>query len=356
MTKRRVLARLLPSLVVVVCAGVTGRSDAQTSYCTQTADTMLEACKASVADDGAVGRAVCLNITGTRSRNTCLDDLVDSEDEAIKLCEGQHDSRLAACGVLGEARYAPDVRPSRFDNPRRPSHPNPYFPLEVGQHWEYRTATQVNTVDVVNETKRIAGVDCIVFRDLVFEGGFIHEATDEWYAPAKDGSVWYFGEEVKDFETFAGDHPLRPELVSIDGSFKAGRDGDKPGVIALPSPKAGDAYLEEFSLGNAEDVTEILSTTYSYGNNPALDEGVPGQLAERFCAGDCVVTKNYSLLEPGLFARKYYARGVGTILEVENTGEVVQLVSCNFDQRCGNLPKPDRTEGGRARSHRRLRH
>ena len=102
-------------------------------------------------------------------------------------------------------------------------------------------------------------------------------------------------------------------------------------------------------------MTEILSTTYSYGNDPALDEGVPGQLAERFCAGDCVVTKNYSLLEPGLFARKYYARGVGTILEVENTGEVVQLVSCNFDQRCGNLPKPDRPEGERARSHRRLR-
>ncbi|PYT17524.1 MAG: hypothetical protein DMF51_02205 [Acidobacteria bacterium] len=102
----------------------------------------------------------------------------------------------------------------------------------------------------------------------------------------------------------------------------------------------GDVYLEEFSLGNAEDVTEILSTTYSYGHDPVLDEGVPRVLAQRFCAGNCVVTKNYSLLEPGLFARKYYARGVGTILEVENTGEVVQLVSCNFDSRCANLPTP----------------
>jgi hypothetical protein len=40
----------------------------------------------------------------------------------------------------------------------------------------------VNTVDIVNETKRIAGVTCLVFRDLVFEGGLIHEATDDWYA------------------------------------------------------------------------------------------------------------------------------------------------------------------------------
>ena len=133
---------------------------------------------------------------------------------------------------------------------------------------------------------------------------------------------------------------MRPELVIIDGSFKAGRDGDKPGIIALASPKVGDVYLEEFSLGNAEDVTEILSTTYSYGHDPVLDEGVPGALAQRFCAGNCAVTKNYSLLEPGLFARKYYARGIGTILEVENTGEVVQLVNCNFDRRCANLPTP----------------
>jgi hypothetical protein len=183
-------------------------------------------------------------------------------------------------------------------------------------------------------------VSCLVFRDVVSEGGVVHEATDDWYAPAKDGSVWYFGEEVKDFEAFKGDKPSRSEFVSIEGSFKAGRDGDKPGIIALASPKVGDVYLEEFSLGNAEDVTEILSTTYSYGHDPVLDEGVPQVLAQRFCAGNCVVTKNYSLLEPGLFARKYLARGVGTILEVENTGEVVQLVNCNFDSRCANLPTP----------------
>ena len=52
------------------------------------------------------------------------------------------------------------------------------------------------------------------------------------------------------------------------------------------------------------------------------------------------MTKNSSLLEPGLFARKYYARGIGTILEVENVGDVVQLVNCNFDRRCANLPNP----------------
>ena len=341
MAKVRLCALWTAGIAVAICLAFTGRSGAQSGgYCTQTADTLLDACRASVLADGAVGKAICINVTAPSAQKTCLDDLADSQDEANALCVGQHDTRLAACEVLGEDRYDPDFRPARFDNPRRPSHPNPYFPLGVGKHWEYRSATQVNTVDVVNETKRIAGVDCIVFRDLVFEGSLTHEATDDWYCPAKDGSVWYFGEETKDFETFKGDDPIRPELVSIDGSFKAGRDGDKPGIIALASPQVGDVYLEEFSLANAEDVTEILSTTYSYGHDPVLDEAVPGELAQRFCAGDCVVTKNYSLLEPGLFARKYYARGVGTILEVENTGEVVQLVGCNFDRRCASLPTP----------------
>ncbi len=189
------------------------------------------------------------------------------------------------------------------------------------------------------------GVRCIVFRDLVMKGGELVEATDDWYTPAKDGSVWYCGEEVKDFESFDGDDPRRPELVSIDGSFKAGREHDKGGVIFLASPAPGAVYVEEFSLGNAEDVTEVLSTTYAFGNDPALDEGVPQQLAERLCSGDCVVTKNFSLLEPGIFARKYHARGIGVFLEVEldpETGELgaVQLVNCNFDPKCVGLPTP----------------
>jgi hypothetical protein len=341
MTKGRILARLGLGLVFMMCGAPMGGILAQTGgYCTRTAETLLDACRASVTDDGAVGTAICINIADQKARNTCLDDLEDSQDEATQLCEGQHDTRLAACGVLGEDRYDPDFRPARFDNPKRPSNPNPYFPLGVGKHWEYRSATQVNTVDIVNETKMIADVNCIVFRDLVFEGGQLLEATDDWYVPGKDGSVWYFGEETGEYETFKGDNPVKPELVNIDGSFKAGRDGAKPGIIALAAPKVGDAYLEEFSLANAEDVTEILSTTYSYGHDPVLDENVPGVLAQRFCAGNCIVTKNYSLLEPGQFARKYYARGVDTILEVEKTGEVVHLVNCNFDGRCANLPTP----------------
>ena len=126
---------------------------------------------AALMDDGAVGKAICLNLADTKGRNACLSDRDASQTEATALCEGQHDTRLAACGVLGENRYDPDIRPALFDSPRRPSHPNPYFPQRVGLHWEYRTGTLFNTVDVVNATKQIAGVNCAVFHDQTSEGG-----------------------------------------------------------------------------------------------------------------------------------------------------------------------------------------
>jgi hypothetical protein len=63
-----------------------------------------------------------------------------------------------------------------------------------------------------------------VVRDIVREEGRLAEATDDWFAQAKNGTVWYCGEEVKNYESFEGDRPMRPELVNVDGSFKAGRD------------------------------------------------------------------------------------------------------------------------------------
>jgi hypothetical protein len=327
----------------VLVFALMGTSEAQRDrFCSDTARTLFDACNAGVTDDSLVKKAICINISDAEQRDDCFDELEAARKEGTQLCAEQRDGRLDACKSLGEGRYDPDFDPALFDDPRNPTNPNPYFPLKIGNRWEYHAGNEVNTVRVLNNTKLIAGVMCIVVRDLVSRDSDLAEATDDWYAQAKDKATWYCGEEVKDFESFDGDDPREPELVSIDGSFKAGRNGDKPGVIFLASPKKGDVYLEEASLSNAEDVTEILSTTYAFGSNPELDQSVPQQLAQRFCSsGDCVVTKNFSLLEPGVFARKYYARGIGVFLEVEtDTGKVVQLVNCNFDRRCNNLPQP----------------
>jgi hypothetical protein len=311
-------------------------------FCSATARTLFQACGNGLKDDFFVAKAKCINISNKNERTECLIEAKAAREEGNQTCREQRDGRLAACELLGEGRYEPDFNPARFDDPKQPTNPNPYFPLTVGYTWEYAGGNELNKLEIRNETKLIDGVRCIVFRDQVFKNGQLVENTDDWYVPAKDGNTWYCGEEVKDLESFEGDDPKLPELVKIDGSFKAGRDRDKPGLIFQASPKKGQVYLEEFSLGNAEDVTEILSATYKFGQDPELDQLVPRPLADLFCsAGLCVVTKNYSLLEPGIFARKYYAPGIGFFLEVKpDTQEAVRLVKCNFDSRCDALPAP----------------
>jgi hypothetical protein len=347
-TRASNLRRLILGIAVAIIFAITalgGNSESQrrNDFCSQTAQTLFDACKAEVLDDSFKVEAICINISDSKKRNECFDQLEEAQEDGNQLCRLQRDARLNACKSLGEGRYDPEVNPALYDdNFTRLTNPNPYFPLGIGNRWEYRGGNEVNLVEVLNQTKLIAGVTCIVVRDRVFKDRDLVEDTDDWFAQAKNGNVWYFGEEVKNFESFDGDNPRRPELVDISGSFKFGRGGDKGGLFFLISPKPGDVYREEFSLGNAEDVTEILSTTYTFGTNRELDRLVPQQLAARFCSsGDCIVTRNFSLLEPGIFARKYYARGIGFFLEVKtDTEEVVQLVDCNFDPRCAKLPTP----------------
>jgi hypothetical protein len=319
--------------------------DSRRGVCSATAQRLSSACAHEAADDLETTRAKCLNVADAERRSECMAEAREAYAEARKTCSAALRGRRQACTLLGEARYDPPWEPALFDADfRRLSNPNPYFPLGIGQRREYSSGGSESTiVEVLDATKLIEGVHCIVVRDLVSEDGRIKEATDDWFAAARDGSSWYCGEESKDFEFFDGDRPQAAELVSNDGSFKHGRDFDKAGIIMPAGPRVGMVYREEFSLGNAEDVAQIVSVNYAWGGgSAALDAGVPRELAQRFCGlGDCVVTKNWALTEPGKFELKYYARGVGFFLETKpQEGRTLQLVACNFDARCASLPAP----------------
>jgi hypothetical protein len=351
-TRPRHWPGLLPAALALACLVTVGHAAARDDdddeprdrgFCSATARLVFGACGFEARDDDLLARAKCINVADARDRAQCLADAREARSEAAKTCRAQLEARRAACAVLGEARYDPPFTPDRFDSDFRTlSNPNPYFPLGIGNRWVYLGGGERNVVEVVDETKNIEGVTCIVYRDLVYQNGLLKEATDDWFAAGRDGSTWYCGEEVKDYEVFEGDRPQRPQLVSRDGSFKHGVDGDKAGLIMPARPRAGMVYLEEFSLGNAEDVSEVLSANYAFGSGGALDWLVPRELALRLCSNrDCVVTKNYSLLEPGIYALKYYARGIGFFLETKPLeGQRLQLTECNFDARCVALPRP----------------
>jgi hypothetical protein len=152
----------------------------------------------------------------------------------------------------------------------------------------------------------IAGVTCIEVHDSAFTNGALTEDTLDWFAQDKDGNVWYFGENTQELEDGL--------ITTIEGTFMAGVNGDKPGIVMKAHPAVGDFYRQEFSLGNAEDYAETLS----------LNESVTVPFGS---FDHCLRSQETTPLEPDLLEDKFYAPGVGSVLEVdENTGERTELI------------------------------
>jgi len=291
-------------------------------FCSRVADDALTACGFSARSDFWIAKGNCVNVVDAAERKTCNDDAQSGLKDAQSTCDEQRTARQRACGIVGQDRYDPEFDPAQFVDPDKIGHgvaPNPYFPLVRGTEYTYRQKLpngkpgQITTDTVSDKTKFIAGVHCRVVEDRVSENGVVIEATDDWYAQDLAGNVWYCGEIAPVYEVFKGDHPQDPELVSIEGSFKAGRDSAKQGILALASPQVGDGYYEEFALGVAEDVAHVISTTGS--------ASVPAAI----CNKTCLVTRNTSSLDLDL-ETKYYAPGIGLILEADPDGTRNELI------------------------------
>lgn len=292
--------------------------------CSSTARAAFQACGHEIRDDFWIAVGNCLNFPGARA---CIESAKMQKSEAFGLCREQRAARLDLCDYLGEAAYDPRWSPDEFVNPLNIGatvEPNPYFPLIPGTTWTYESQfldeegdliTETISVEVTRETKLIGGVTCIVVNDVVEEDGVVIEDTDDWYAQDLDSNVWYCGEIALNFESFEGDDPEDPELVDIEGSWKGFRDGARPGIIMHGSPSVGQVYRQEISLGNAEDAAEVISTSGS------------ATVPFTSCQDSCVVTREFTAIEPDVEDNKYYAPGIGPILEVDvATGDRVELI------------------------------
>lgn len=333
------------SLLTLLPLALTFPADAQAAgerACSKTSKLMRSACIAESRDDYLVQKAKCFNESERSESHECIVEAKEEFSEFRSSCSDQYEAREDVCSDLGQAPYDPSFESEDFETSLSfLTMPNPYFPMQVGYTWTYGGDEDI-MIEVLPESKLIDDVTCFVVRDVVSVDGLLVEDTDDWFAVAKaDGSIWYCGEEVKDFEYFEGDMPGLPELVAIDGSFKVERDGDRAGIFFPGIANVGDVYRQEFSLGNAEDMGEVVSTTYSYGQDAALDELVPEVLANALCNNDCVVVAETSPLEPEVFERKYFAPGIGFFLGTSPPDEeVVYLTGCSFNDACMTLPSP----------------
>lgn len=296
------------------------------SYCTGTAWNAYVACQHEIQDDHWITRGNCKNISDSEERYECIREAVADLREARKLCSAQRKARRAVCDVIGESRYDPQIDPEDFvdfeavieDGEKFTL--NPYFLLVPGSFREFLVSDSEGAViervlvEVLAETREIAGVQCIVVRDRVWEFDDegeeeIIEDTFDWLGQHKEtGDVWYFGEEAKDFEDGS--------LVSVEGSFEHGKDFAKAGIWVLAQPVADELYRQEFHLGNAEDVATVVNVGVEAVTVPTgtYSEGV-------------LKTMDSSPLEPGGFEYKFYAPGVGLVMEVNpGSGDRLELV------------------------------
>lgn len=310
--------------------------------CSRTATDAFIACHFEVEDDFWEARGICRNESDPVERQECFDEASDERADARQECGEQWAARRELCDALGEAPYDPPFDPADFETDFDDlTNPNPYFPLAVGNSWVYEEGDgEASTVvEVLDKTKLIEGVTCIVVNDVEAEDGRVTEDTNDWFAHAIAGDIHYCGEISQELEFFDGDDPEEAELVEIEGSWKAGRDGAKAGLLIPFAPQVGDVFRTEWAFGDAEDAAEVLSVDYGFGNDPELDVMVPQELAELLCNDDCLVTRDIDSLEPDAEERKYYAPGIGLFLEVDLEEEsTAHLVECNVDPICDSLP------------------
>jgi hypothetical protein len=208
-----------------------------------------------------------------------------------------------ATAASGE--YNPVINPEDFV----PEINNKYFTLKPGTKFMYRNkaGTERIEVSVTDQTRKVMGVTARGVRVTEWRNDRLKEDTTDWYAQDKAGNVWYFGESVNNYRD--------GKLVHQWGSWEAGTDGAKPGIIMQADPKVGQTYRQEHYPGQAEDMGTVIAintkVTVPYGT---LD--------------NCLQVQDWSRLEAGR-ENKYYCPDIAFLAleELAGFGPEAELVS-----------------------------
>ena len=293
----------------IALAAPVGSAMAADVGCAESARLLRYACEFDARAEFHRTAAPCLD--NTTENEECVADAEAAHDETEAECDEVLQARLDLCDQLADAAHDESFGSAfadRFVDPRQIGttvDPNPYFPLVPGNRWVYESEDETDTVTVTDKVKLIQGILCVTVHDVVEEDGVVVEDTEDWHAQDVDGNVWYCGEESKNYETFEGDEPEEPELVDIEGSWKSGRDHAEAGVLIPADPEPGAVIRQELLYTEAEDAIEVVSVSAS--------ESAPAGS----CDGDCLQTRDFTPLEPGTEETKFYAPGIGLIVEME---------------------------------------
>jgi hypothetical protein len=178
---------------------------------------------------------------------------------------------------------------------------NPYFILEPN-YQQVLVANESGAeveliITVLNETREVNGTETRVVEERETENGELVEVSRNFFAICDDtNSVFYFGEEVDDYENGT--------IVGHEGAWLAGEGDNKAGMFMPGTVLLGARYYQEIAPNIAVDRAEIIET-----------DGELVVPAGSF--DDVLVVVESNPLEPGEEELNYYAAGVG-VLQDEN--------------------------------------
>jgi len=182
---------------------------------------------------------------------------------------------------------------------------NPYFVLEPGFQLILEGRDTKLQITVLGETRMIDGVNTRVVEEKEWKDGKLYEIARNYFAicpQTKD--VFYFGEDVEFYEN--------GKVVKRDGSWLAGKNGSKAGLMMPGTPKLNMKYYQELAPGVAMDRAEIESLTETCKTPAGTFSG-------------CMKVKETSGIELLAKEYKYHAPGIGLVRD-----EDVRLVKHGF--------------------------
>jgi hypothetical protein len=178
---------------------------------------------------------------------------------------------------------------------------NPWFVLQPG----YRLVLEGDDegerarleITVLDETRTVDGVETRVVEERESVGGRPVEVSRNYFAMSRrTNSVYYFGEDVDEYED--------GRVSGHAGSWHAGENGARFGLMMPGTPLLGGRYCQEQAPGVALDRAEIVG----------LDETLETP-AGRF--EGCLKTLETSGLTPREREHKIYAPGVGLLRDAD---------------------------------------
>jgi hypothetical protein len=212
---------------------------------------------------------------------------------------------------------------------------NPFFILKPGYQLVLESEDEKSVETVLCDTKWInlngRRIKTRVVEERAFEDDKVVEISRNYFAICKKtNAVYYFGEDSRDcdLEETGGFNPDNESLCANGdepdpaGSWEAGVDGARPGLIMPGTPLDGARYFQEIAEAQeAVDRGEIMAL--------GLDVEVPaGNFSGCIEINDTNPSEGVCL--PGLDVKKY-CPGVGLVLDQELELVEFGFVGCDDD-------------------------